>query len=242
MGTGEAAPISATAASLLLQKGARGSSSGSTPEGEGNSGSEEDGELERARWDETIPPCPVGAADWFVSTYTQITKVQLGGVFNSLLASYGELERSYNWAKGGNNSLGKKDNRPVQLSQWVAAGRGSRGGKMGEDGPTIDSLAVYDDRWWRWWGKLQPGWRVGSAGNAGRFVRTSYPPQERPNWASLHLPGPNGILGVVATLYWWGKKVKEGSQREDTESWVEAVTDVKWMVKGLLAMERATAE
>ncbi|KAJ7735077.1 hypothetical protein DFH07DRAFT_967307 [Mycena maculata] len=43
---------------------------------------------------------------------------------------------------------------------------------------------------------------------------------------------------LIATLYWWGVKLgKEGGQ-EERESWVEAVTDVKWMLHGLLAAEK----
>ncbi|KAJ7021244.1 hypothetical protein C8F04DRAFT_1274013 [Mycena alexandri] len=113
---------------------------------------------------------------------------------------------------------------------------------MAEDGPTIESLAVYDERWWKWWGTLQPEWRVGEEGKAGRFARASYPPHAREKWASLRLPGPNGLLGVVATLYWWGKVVKEKGEQKDTESWGEAVADVEWMVKGLSTMEAALGE
>jgi hypothetical protein len=58
------------------------------------------------------------------------------------------------------------------------------------------------------------------------------------DWAPLRHPGQNGALGIVATLYWWGKKVAEGGEREDHESWAEAVRDVKWMLNGLLAAER----
>ncbi|KAJ7702594.1 hypothetical protein B0H16DRAFT_1347527, partial [Mycena metata] len=177
---------------------------------------------------------------WFESTYAQISKVQVGGVFNSLLASYTELERCYGWKKGGgNSSLGKKDDRPSQLSQWVGVGRGSRGGKMATDGPEIPSLAIYGTKWWNWWGTLQPEWREAAVGKPGRFSRTSYPPKTPENWVKLRLPGPNGMLGVVATLYWWGKKLKEGGgQREDEEDWVEAVRDAKWMMNGLLAAEK----
>ena len=57
----------------------------------------------------------------------------------------------------------------------------------------------------------------------------------------LIAPGANGILGPVATLYWWGKAVF-GHETEGTvtvngsvEEWREAVLDVTWMVEGLLA-------
>ncbi|KAJ7025440.1 hypothetical protein C8F04DRAFT_1269177 [Mycena alexandri] len=223
------APISASTAAILRVNGGGAAGSSSSPSGdeggpmpgaEGSEGAHNE-ELERARWDETTPPVPKDAPQWFMDLYSQITRVQVGGgVFNSLLVSYAELEQCYKWKKGGNSSLGKKDDRPTPLTQWIGVGRGLRGGKMGTDGPDIASVAL-------------------AVGKARRFLHTSYLPTASEMWAKLRLPGPNGMLGVVATLYWWGKKVKEGGwEREDLECWVEAVTDAKWMVNGLLAAEK----
>jgi hypothetical protein len=53
----------------------------------------------------------------------------------------------------------------------------------------------------------------------------------------LRAPSQNGVLSVVASLYWWGKKVQIAGEDDDCESWVEAVADVEWMLHGLLAAE-----
>ncbi|KAJ7602659.1 hypothetical protein DFH06DRAFT_1019121 [Mycena polygramma] len=140
----------------------------------------------------------------------------------------------------------KTANRPLQLSLWVKAGRGikpttGRPAPMAEGrGPPIASLAVYGADWWRWWAKVQPEWRVQDTGRRERFVREQYPAATRANWGDMRHPGPNGALSFVSTLYWWGKALGSGEQ-EDRESWADAVRDVRWVLKGLLAAERAMA-
>ncbi|KAJ7766819.1 hypothetical protein B0H16DRAFT_1791296, partial [Mycena metata] len=228
------APISASTAAILRVNGGGAAGSSSSPSGDkggptpGAEGSEEgahDEELERARWDETTPPVPQDAPQWFVDLYSQITRVQ----------SWSDATSG---RKAGTVAWGKRMTDPPS-TQWIGVGRGLRGGKMGTDGPDIASVAVYGNKWWEWWAKLQPDWRQPAVGKARRFLRTSYPPMTPEMWAKLRLLGPNGMLGVVATLYWWGKKVKEGGgEQEDLECWVEAVTDAKWMVNGLLAAEK----
>ncbi|KAJ7678248.1 hypothetical protein DFH06DRAFT_975852 [Mycena polygramma] len=180
-----------------------------------------------------IPPCPSDASAWFQGVYGEITKAELGDTYNGLLRLLIGVERSYGFIVGSPRGL-TSTNRPIQVSKWVGQGRGLRGGWMSNGvGPTIDSVAVFDAEWWKWWGAMQPGWRVKDVGTPGRFTRGTYAAADKANWASLRHPGQNGIVSLVATLYWWGKAVQKGG-REERESWAEAVADVKWMVKGLL--------
>ncbi|KAJ7722420.1 hypothetical protein B0H16DRAFT_1264795, partial [Mycena metata] len=219
-----APPMSVSAASYL--SGARGHTSQS-----GHPGG----------WDESIPPCPADAAAWFSAAYRDITKVDVGGNFNALLGVFCELERAYKWEKGRKNKELGKVNRPPAASDWISRARGSRARPESNTVPKIASLAVYEREWWSWWATLQPAWRVQDAGRPNRFARETYPTPKPENWDPLRVPGQNGILTVVATLYWWGLKNLEIGEREDKESWVEAVADVKWMVKGMLAAEREAA-
>ncbi|KAJ7722531.1 hypothetical protein B0H16DRAFT_1266073, partial [Mycena metata] len=214
-----APPMSVSAASYL--SGARGHTSQS-----GHAGG----------WDESIPPCPADAAAWFSAAYRDITKVDVGGNFNALLGVFCELERAYKWEKGRKNKELGKVNRPPAASDWISRARGSRVRPESNTVPKIVSLAVYEREWWSWWATLQP-----DAGRPNRFARETYPTPKPENWDPLRVPGQNGILTVVATLYWWGLKNLEIGEREDKESWVEAVADVKWMVKGMLAAEREAA-
>ncbi|KAJ7741970.1 hypothetical protein DFH07DRAFT_750702 [Mycena maculata] len=187
-----------------------------------------------------IPPCPSDAAEWFSKVYREVSQCNLGGGFNALLGVLIDLERTYKWDKGTKGGKGLSTlNCPLQLSVWITAGRGGRGGVLGNGvGPTIASLAVYDTNWWKWWDGLQPAWRIADRGRPGRFIRDVYPAgKPEDTYLPTHHPGPNGALSLVATLYWWGGKVREDGRQEELESWVDAVTDVKWMLRGLLAAE-----
>ncbi|KAK7006051.1 hypothetical protein R3P38DRAFT_2556461, partial [Favolaschia claudopus] len=65
--------------------------------------------------------------------------------------------------------------------------------------PTIGSVVKFEQNWWQWWAKLQPHWRVRDRGPSERFI-------VKKDWESLRVPGQNGMVSVLATLYWWGVK------------------------------------
>ncbi|KAJ7717300.1 hypothetical protein DFH07DRAFT_762058, partial [Mycena maculata] len=182
---------------------------------------------------------------WFRRVYAEVSQENLGVSYNSLLTLFTQVERGYKWEKGGKGLATL--HRPPQVGAWVTAGRGARGGAMRNGvGPAILDLAVFEEQWWQWWSGLQPMWRVAAKGNTGngkatslRFSRDLYPAAGSDAWQSLRHPGPNGALSLVGTLYWWGVKLqKEGVPREDRDVWLEAVTDVDWMLRGLLAAEK----
>ncbi|KAJ6619640.1 hypothetical protein B0H10DRAFT_1710662, partial [Mycena sp. CBHHK59/15] len=159
---------------------------------------------------------------WFKVLYAEVSLKNLGGSFNSLLALFVEIERAYKWEKSKGKGLGAT-NRPAQVGAWVTAGRGTR------RGPRYPLVAVYDAAWWQWWGDLQPQWRVADGGKPRRFSREVCLGVAKEHWVTLRHPGPNGVLSLVASLYWWGAKVAVAGKTEDKESWAEAVQDVKWM-------------
>ncbi|KAK7050131.1 hypothetical protein R3P38DRAFT_3173191 [Favolaschia claudopus] len=181
-----------------------------------------------------IPECPADAAQWFREVYKEVTATKLGDNFNALLVAMIELERAYEWEK---TQVGlKTTNRPSPVSSWIRAGRGTRGGIMsGGFGPSIGNIVKYEEGWWDWWRALQPAWRVKDAAN--RFERGEYPQPTAENWLTLRAPGPNGSLSLVASLYWWGQRLEKVVDSEEKRTWVEAVTDVKWMLRGLCAAQ-----
>ncbi|KAJ7025991.1 hypothetical protein C8F04DRAFT_911206, partial [Mycena alexandri] len=148
--------------------------------------------------------CPEEAAEWFRAAYKDITKTDIGGSFNSLLAVFSDLERAYKWDKGKKNQELDKMNRPPAVSIWIGRARGSRARPETDTVPKIASLAVYGRDWWNWWATLQPSWRVQALGRPDRFARETYPSLKRENWEPLRVPGQNGVLSVVAAVYWWG--------------------------------------
>ncbi|KAJ7744432.1 hypothetical protein DFH07DRAFT_703628, partial [Mycena maculata] len=151
-----------------------------------------------------IPSCPTDALEWFTTVYAEVSRCNLGSAFNALLKLFIELEQQYGWVKTGGKGLGTT-NRPPQVTAWISAGRGSRGGSMANAiGPTMPALAVFDATWWQWWSGLQPSWRTTDKGNSARFARDRYPAGDVGNWVTLRHSGPNGVLSLVAALYWWG--------------------------------------
>ncbi|KAJ6487265.1 hypothetical protein C8R47DRAFT_979203 [Mycena vitilis] len=190
---------------------------------------------------DSIPPCPAEAKQWFKDVYKEITAKDLGDSYNAVLRLLIDLERVYRWEVGAVRGL-STTNRPQQVATWVNLGRGGRGGWISNGvGPPIESLTIFDDLWWKWWGGMQPEWRVADAGTPGRFTRDRYP-TKKADWACLRHPGKNGFLTVVATLYWWGKATDRERNSEDRASWAEAVTDVKWILRGLLAAQRGDSD
>lgn len=122
--------------------------------------------------------------------------------------------------------------RPKVLSAWISNGR-CRLGKTGAPMPRIvirpGDFEEFVRSWETWWSVLQPGWRVRLG---DRWERKTY----GEDWHGCIVPGQNGWLGVVATLSWWGSAMK--ARKKGEEEWLECVTDVEWMLTGLLAALR----
>ncbi|KAK6974631.1 hypothetical protein R3P38DRAFT_2583930, partial [Favolaschia claudopus] len=169
-----------------------------------------------------------------------VTETPVGECFNNLLVAWAELERAYAWVKKpstGRLALSAAS-RPTQVVLWIGAGRGLRGGPMRNGaGPTIGSVVKFEQNWWSWWATLQPPWRVRDRGHPERFSREEYGGKTQEDWETLRVPGVNGMLSVVAALYWWGVKLVKVVDSEEKRTWVEAVRDVKWMIAGLTAVE-----
>ncbi|KAJ7084879.1 hypothetical protein B0H15DRAFT_783529 [Mycena belliarum] len=187
------------------------------------------------RRDDAPPPCPPDAPTWFRVVYGELSRQNLGTEYNAVWEEVVQIERGYGWVMGKSSGRGmNQTHRPAQVGAWVTAARGSRGGPMANGaGPPIASLTAFDASWWRWWGDLQPSWRIRNPENPARFMQGEHPAVAEDTWRTLRFPGRNGVLNVVACLYWWGVKV--GPDGAGRESWVEAVRDVKWMLSGLRA-------
>jgi hypothetical protein len=89
---------------------------------------------------------------------------------------------------------------------------------------------AYTTGWQVWWDSLQPAWRTKDAEGAWS-VSGDYGDGGK-EWGSLFQWGQNGILNIVASLYFWGVAVRE-STPELQSVWEECVLDVVWMLEGL---------
>ncbi|KAI0739829.1 hypothetical protein C8Q80DRAFT_1222092 [Daedaleopsis nitida] len=85
--------------------------------------------------------------------------------------------------------------------------------------PKIADEATFAERWWKWWGGLQPAWR-------------SWDSQGRPtiggegDWECLKKPGQNGMLIALLAPTWWRGITTDATRG----SWEEAVNNVGWVI------------
>ncbi|KAJ6501527.1 hypothetical protein C8R47DRAFT_970067 [Mycena vitilis] len=195
-----------------------------------------------------IPPLsPADKNTWLGEVYGEVSAENLGGEYNAVLGVWAGLERAYGYERKTGKPPAwnaKGANRPSAIDKWVGVGRG-RGGKgtLGNGaGPPIDDVKAFDAGWWRWWAGFQPGWRVKNSQRGESFLREKYPEPTETNWGPMRFPGPNGALNFVATLYWWGRALTAKGTLGESESWAEAVEEVKWMLTVLLAFEQGARD
>jgi hypothetical protein len=133
------------------------------------------------------------------------------------------LERSYGF-KIGSKNLSKGSRRPVQVQDWIKDGRGRNLAVR-----PIANLARYQEDWWAWWTELQPPWRGSWRGQTSE--KSAVPADA--DWGKLVVPGQNGLLSVVATLYWWAVAEKKAGTLTPSVGWGEAVVDTTFVLRGL---------
>ncbi|KAJ7813580.1 hypothetical protein B0H13DRAFT_1665339 [Mycena leptocephala] len=187
----------------------------------------------------SIPPCPADAPEWFQLAHEAITVVSLGRPFNLLLAKWMELEATYKYRQSGKAIPAQE--RPKELTTWIGAGRGRRGGPNA-DGPKFspESAAQYGKVWWRWWQSLQPPFRNLSERPWTRQQATVLSSSPK-DWVRLRNPGPNGMFIVILGLYWWGRETAKADEK-DRALWKEAISDVEWICECLIMVEEGEVE
>ncbi|KAJ7831671.1 hypothetical protein B0H13DRAFT_1479171, partial [Mycena leptocephala] len=131
--------------------------------------------------------CPGDAPTWFQNVFGQISGEDVGALYEEVLDAFVKLEKSNEFRQAGGLP---KAPRPAQVTDWIRDGRGRSVAVR-----PIDDLAKFEREWKGWWTALQPSWE-GERGKAETLP-------EGADWGKLASPGQNGILSVVAALYWW---------------------------------------
>ncbi|KAJ7893223.1 hypothetical protein B0H13DRAFT_1474817, partial [Mycena leptocephala] len=159
--------------------------------------------------------CPEGAPGWVKNAYREISREFIGAAYEEVVEAWIELEKLYGFVVG-NNTL-KGGERPKEVTQWVRDGRGRTMPMI-----PITDLGKFENGWWKWWTALQPSWR-GSW--RGRTESARGKPADA-SWEKLAVPGQNGLLSVVATLYWWGYAEKKAGMDARSTGWEDAMKEV----------------
>ncbi|KAJ6459356.1 hypothetical protein C8R47DRAFT_994709, partial [Mycena vitilis] len=171
-------------------------------------------------------PCPAPSVDWFSHVWNQLTKVDLGAHFDALLDAWARIEAACRFENPKGVSL-PSPSRPEHVHRWIRAARGRRKANL-----VIEKVAAYRSEWWEWWGSLQPQWR--SKETDGSWVIGG---EYGKDWDSLSYWGENGVLSVVAALYFWGCCVQDNDH--DLEQWECAVNDASWVFEGLASFHES---
>jgi hypothetical protein len=169
--------------------------------------------------------CPQATPAWFRHGFGEISRENVGELYEELLEAYVKLEQHYGFVTKQKGV--SREQRPTQVDDWVKDGHG----RTMQLRP-IGDLQSFERDWWHWWTSLQPEWHGAWRGRTTKA--TAVVPGVQ--WEKLVFPGQNGMLSVVATLYWWGC-AEQARRVTASNGWQEAVMDTTWVLK-CLAQEK----
>jgi len=165
------------------------------------------------------PPPPTSSKtphpSWFTSAIGMLEDGELGPSWDQLVKAWVAFE-----VKSDFKELKKLSttNRPVAVKAWIQRARTSAWR------PVISNMASYESEFKAWWSVLQPEWRKSSSGEI-HFSKVDG------DWEVLRRPGLNGILSVMAALFFWGVNLQEDSRT----GWNDAVSDCLVVLTALCA-------
>jgi hypothetical protein len=181
-----------------------------------------------------LPAFPKNTPQWLCDAVGNLALEDLGNNYKSLLEALIRVEAAHGFPDDTMGGVSAKL-RPGVVAMWI---RGARGQKTKKP-PVIKprDMLAYSDSWQAWWDTLQPSWRTKDAGGKWRITQ-----EYGDDWTPLEFLGANGVLSVVASLYFWATNMRmlssvhgEAWFVEEENKWDKAVQDVVWMLEGLYA-------
>jgi len=156
------------------------------------------------------------APKWFVMAMKKLQSQDIDPRFLTLVHTWGAFE-----VKEGYKEIGKLDakHRPMEIGDWIQRGRNEKW-----NAPNLRA-DKYQLQFTKWWYHLQPDWRRENDTDVawGSIVG---------DLTYLRKPGTNGLLSVVAGLFFWGLKVKKGTA--DWNQFIVCVDDVQAILSALV--------
>ena len=160
--------------------------------------------------------------EWFQKAVLMLSSKDLGGGWLDLVSIWGRFEKAAGYMEAG--ILGSED-RPPCVGAWIARARSPRY----QPALSRSNLEDLDRSFWRWWTALQPEHRMDNdVANDGHVL-----PQTPGDMEAIRRPGKNGLLSVLAALWFWGS-TPEVEYSTTLGSWASAVDDVSWVIEELL--------
>ncbi len=127
---------------------------------------------------------------WASKALTLFKLTDLGPEWHHFVATWLAFEQQSGFESSGRLPA---QGRPCAVHDWIKRARPS------DYRPEIKDIKHFAKEFQTWWQAIQPDWRADGA--------DAQPPQER-GWDELRYPGVNGILSVVAALFFWGHAIR----------------------------------
>jgi hypothetical protein len=153
---------------------------------------------------------------WFLEALGMLEMPAWGPCWVKLLNLWSAFEKQESYT--GVVRLSAKK-RPDIIGMWIGRGRSVAWR------PVISDLSAFVKEFREWWVTLQPDWRVSN----GKLLVNAVDG----DWEPLRRPGRNGLLSVLAALFYWGLAVN-GKPGRRTE-WISAVKDCEVVFQHLLS-------
>lgn len=149
-----------------------------------------------------------------------LSSQDLGGGWLDLVSGWGQFEKAAGYLEAG--ILGS-EGRPPCVGAWIARARSPK-----YQPPFVGkSLQALDRDFWIWWNTLQPQHRKDVDVEDGAIL-----PRTLGGMEDIRRPGKNGLLSVLAALWFWGSSPQIVTSGTLT-SWATAVDDVSWVIEQL---------
>ena len=100
--------------------------------------------------------------------------------------------------------------RPQAISKWIRRARSPTWR------PDITNVLKFEKDFQAWWLFLQPKWQVGVKGTITDKCVDG-------NWDALQKPGLNGVVSLLAALFYWGIVAQKNTKH--CEVWVAHVEE-----------------
>lgn len=157
-------------------------------------------------FDVTIPD---GHADWVPGAVALLASTDFGGQWKALVGAWLSFEHSRKYAA----TMLPATSRPSAIGDWIARARPHT------YRPVIN-IKTFQSGFEMWWRSFQPEWRLQDS-NGGLAKSASG------TWDSMQYTGANGLLSVLAALFFWGTS-------NPNEKWHAAVNDVMYALQSML--------
>lgn len=157
-----------------------------------------------------------GAEDWVPNALTLFRSTPLGLEWDALVRDWLQFEESKGFE--GSCKLGSR-HRPPIVADWIKRARKP-------DFPyEIKNLDKFVNEFNAWWRVLQPAWRLDDVSDLLR--------RDGEDWDRLRCSGVNGLVSVLAALFFWGNHAQRGAVVLNSR-WLEALEDVSYAISKLI--------